>query len=194
MSFRKALEKYIKYPEKNGDLVLFYDDNAVILKDLFHKSEVHLLVMPRNPELSRKPPQEAFSDVKNIELMKPYVLQAEEMALKMFKKRWRSVEDNEIGVIKCCHAVPSMSNLHIHVMTDDFHSEKLKNKKHYNSFATDFAIKFDEFPLSSDDERMRDVEWKLKQDLVFKNVNYKGQFKKMKTVMDAEFEKKFKRV
>ncbi len=41
------------------------------------------------------------------------------------------------------HASPSMSRLHMHVISQDFDSPCLKNKKHWNSFTTDFFIDAD---------------------------------------------------
>jgi len=38
------------------------------------------------------------------------------------------------------HAVPSLLPLHIHIISQDFDSDCLKNKKHWNSFTTDFFI------------------------------------------------------
>jgi aprataxin len=38
------------------------------------------------------------------------------------------------------HAVPSMRQLHLHLISQDFDSACLKNKKHFNSFATDFFV------------------------------------------------------
>jgi aprataxin len=193
MSFRHLLSKYITHPERHSDLVLFYDENVVILKDAFPKSKVHLLVMPRDLQLTKKKPQDAFNDLKNIEAIKPYIEQATELALKMFKKRWKSVNtEDEIRILVCCHSVPSMDNLHIHVMSDDLCGDRIKNKKHYNSFNTSFAIKFDEFPLSHDDIRWKDIESLLKQDMHYKGVNYKNQFKKMREVMLNNFNKKYK--
>ncbi|ODQ76893.1 hypothetical protein BABINDRAFT_163974 [Babjeviella inositovora NRRL Y-12698] len=46
------------------------------------------------------------------------------------------------------HAVPSLENLHIHVLTGDFTSDRLKNRKHYNSFNTPFFINFEDLPFS----------------------------------------------
>ncbi|CAG0924429.1 unnamed protein product [Notodromas monacha] len=36
------------------------------------------------------------------------------------------------------HALPSMSQVHLHVISDDFVSACLKTKKHFNSFVTEF--------------------------------------------------------
>uniref|UniRef100_A0A3Q3IWW8 C2H2-type domain-containing protein n=1 Tax=Monopterus albus TaxID=43700 RepID=A0A3Q3IWW8_MONAL len=38
------------------------------------------------------------------------------------------------------HAIPSMSHVHLHVISQDFDSPCLKNKKHWNSFTTDYFI------------------------------------------------------
>ena len=38
------------------------------------------------------------------------------------------------------HAMPSMSQLHLHVISQDFHSAALKNKKHWNSFTSSFFV------------------------------------------------------
>ena len=38
------------------------------------------------------------------------------------------------------HAQPSMSHVHLHVISKDFSSEFLKTKKHFNSFNTEFFI------------------------------------------------------
>lgn len=38
------------------------------------------------------------------------------------------------------HALPSMQQLHLHVISNDFDSPCLKTKKHWNSFCTDFFL------------------------------------------------------
>lgn len=58
-------------------------------------------------------------------------------------------KDVVVGV----HARPSMSHLHVHVFSRDMHSEKVRNRKHYNSFTTPFLVPLDEFPLAADDPR-----------------------------------------
>ncbi|KNG88617.1 histidine triad nucleotide binding protein [Aspergillus nomiae NRRL 13137] len=51
------------------------------------------------------------------------------------------------------HAHPSMNHLHIHVISVDRYSDRLKHKKHYNSFSTPFFVPIDDFPLAQDDVR-----------------------------------------
>lgn len=36
------------------------------------------------------------------------------------------------------HAVPSMAQLHLHVVSQDLRGSGMKHRKHWNSFATDF--------------------------------------------------------
>jgi len=38
------------------------------------------------------------------------------------------------GIWMGFHGAPSMDHLHLHVLSDDLCSDRLKNKKHYNSF------------------------------------------------------------
>ncbi|KAK2507645.1 hypothetical protein MC885_014165 [Smutsia gigantea] len=38
------------------------------------------------------------------------------------------------------HAIPSMSHVHLHVISQDFDSPCLKNKKHWNSFNTEYFL------------------------------------------------------
>jgi len=43
------------------------------------------------------------------------------------------------------HAVPSLKQLHMHVISEDFNSPCLNSKKHWNSFTTEFFISTDNF-------------------------------------------------
>ena len=59
MSFRDAFQKYIDHPERH-DIVLFHDQNVIIIKDMFPKSTRHLLVIPRNRQVTKTHPLDAF--------------------------------------------------------------------------------------------------------------------------------------
>lgn len=200
MSFKYALGPYIRAPEKHPSMVLYYDENVSIIKDAFPKGKVHLLILPRNEETSKKRSQEAFKDEKTRKLLEGYVNQGVELAHKAFNKTWKRIDGDEqkkMKIIVCCHSVPSLNNLHIHVLTTDMCGKNMKNKKHYNSFTTEFAIKFDEFPLKEDDYRLQDkgrCESLLKQDLVYNGINYKGSFKKMQAKLHEDFDKVYKHI
>jgi len=49
------------------------------------------------------------------------------------------VEEVKIGY----HARPSLVPLHIHIISTDLESDKLKSRKHFNSFATSFFVPID---------------------------------------------------
>ena len=51
------------------------------------------------------------------------------------------------------HAGPSMNHLHVHVLSRDFVSDRMRHRKHYNSFHTPFFIDLDDFPLAKNDPR-----------------------------------------
>ena len=150
MSFRDAFQKYIDHPERH-DIVLFHDQNVIIIKDMFPKSTRHLLVIPRNRQVTKTHPLDAFCtdypeftghELYNMVL--GYVEKAKDLIIdELF--RYSNVNDKsqllefrntfiKAGV----HSIPSLNNLHVHVITQDFHSPRMRNKKHYNSFTTKF--------------------------------------------------------
>lgn len=192
MSYKFALAPYIKTPEKYPNVVLFYDENVVIIKDAFPKSKVHLLILPRNAQLTNMKPQIAFTDIKNRTMIAGYIEQAKELGGKIFNKEWRRIDGHQedIPFIVCCHAIPSLNNLHIHVLTEDMCGSNMKNKKHYNSFNTRFAIKMSEFPLKEHEEERS--ESLLKQRMIYKGVDYGGSFKKLKEMLTFDFESVYK--
>lgn len=69
------------------------------------------------------------------------------------------------------HASPSMTRLHMHVVSQDFDSPCLKNKKHWNSFNTDFFLEAEKVISILREEGKVDLDVKgvyepmLKQDL-----------------------------
>ncbi|PSK41205.1 hypothetical protein C7M61_000880 [Candidozyma pseudohaemuli] len=147
MSFRYALGKYITNPEQ--DLVAFHDDDYVIMKDGYPKALRHYLVLPRNESLTYKHPVDAMADSAVYYETEEYVEKTKDMIVADLVKEGY-VEDSPIAKEKFrntfiragVHSVPSMAHLHIHVITQDFHLERMKNKKHYNSFTTLFFIDF----------------------------------------------------
>ncbi|PWN53460.1 hypothetical protein IE53DRAFT_384027 [Violaceomyces palustris] len=64
--------------------------------------------------------------------------------------RSEMVKDRQDGrswdIMSGFHAIPSMEHVHLHIISNDLVSEKLKNKKHYNSFRPDlgFWLPFEE--------------------------------------------------
>ncbi|KAK6462169.1 histidine triad superfamily, third branch [Scheffersomyces coipomensis] len=158
MSFADAFQKYIKSPEKFPSIIKYHDDNVIIIRDLFPKSVCHYLVIPRSNEITHIHPLDAFyKDYSNItgqelyDLMETYVTKAKDLIIEDLKGMFNKCELNNLKLqefknsfIKVgVHSIPSLRNLHIHVITSDFESPSMKHKKHYNSFNTDFFVGFD---------------------------------------------------
>ncbi|TQS35554.1 hypothetical protein Golomagni_04025 [Golovinomyces magnicellulatus] len=94
-------------------------------------------------------------------------------------------------VISGIHARPSMNHLHIHVLSVDRFSDSLKHRKHYNSFATNFFIPLEDFPLSSDDvRRFPEREGYLSSELICWRCgkNFGNKFTSLKKHLSDEFE------
>lgn len=89
------------------------------------------------------------------------------------------------------HAVPSMGNLHIHVLSRDMHSPAMKHRKHYNSFNTPFLVDVADFPLGeADPRRIPKDEGYMRRDLVCWRCgrNFGNRFKELKDHLDKEFD------
>lgn len=94
-------------------------------------------------------------------------------------------------IIAGVHAVPSMAHLHVHVLSRDMHSDALRHRKHYNSFATPFLVPLDDFPLGDDDPRRRTREEAyLRRDLRCWRCgrDFGNRFKELKAHLETEFE------
>ena len=113
------------------------DKDVVVIKDVYPKAKHHYLVIPR----ANKP---SLNDLgaKDIELLKHMKEVGESLIAKVLKEK----KDKDQGQLKFrmgYHAVPSMQQLHMHVVSQDFDSPCLKNKKHWNSFTSAFFLEVD---------------------------------------------------
>lgn len=196
--------------------VIFYNDFAVAINDLYPKSSVHTLLLPR-PERNLLHPIEAFEDATFLastraDCNKLRVLVAKELRRrygklsKLEQERERVLNgevelsegeelppgrDWESEVMVGIHAHPSMSHLHVHVLSVDRYSECSKNRSHYNSFTTPFFIPLDAFPLDEDDPRRHPGEaGYLKSDLRCWRCgeNFGRSFSSLKVHLAEEFE------
>lgn len=87
------------------------------------------------------------------------------------------------------HSVPSMSHLHVHVLSRDMHSEKMKHKKHYLSFTTEFLVSLEDFPMAEDDPRRRQGRWPEREMVCFRcGRSFGNKFKELKEHLEEEFE------
>lgn len=140
-----------------------------------------------------------------------YIDRAQDYAYKVFTSRYKPLELDpffgsydefndkysfidsfiQVGV----HRVPSMANLHIHVMTKDLNSSRLKNKKHYNSFTTDFFVNWDKLPLDQvPDTKATEEQYLKNHDLIcqYCGQNFSNKFSKLKQHLTQEFDQHFR--
>ncbi|KIJ69241.1 hypothetical protein HYDPIDRAFT_80835 [Hydnomerulius pinastri MD-312] len=142
MSNLTILRTYAKKskPESLPPSVLFnYTDTCLTLFDAFPKSIFHFLVLPRV-----RPPW-SILELTNLRTL----LEGDKERAKDVLKHLSSEADNVKKMIRNemqnrygfqweiwvgFHAVPSMEHLHLHVLSNDLCSVRMKHKKHYNSF------------------------------------------------------------
>ncbi len=123
-----ALVDIATNPELYGESVLFCDDRVVAVRDKFPKARVHVLVMPRRVV-------DDFAQLKSEDV--PLLRYMEEVGREVQRK----VDPEKKLVFRMgYHAVPSLKQVHMHVISQDFDSDALKNKKHWNSFTTRFFV------------------------------------------------------
>lgn len=174
---RDGLGAYITNPESYpSDIVISHNADFVAIHDMFPKSSLHLLLLPRDETKTHLHPFEAFEDAEflakvRFEAQKLRSFAAAELRRKYGKYSLQEQErqialsldppPDELPVgrdwakeLMCgIHAVPSMNHLHVHVIAVDRYSDRLKHRKHYNSFATPFFVPLDDFPLAQGDPR-----------------------------------------
>lgn len=216
MSFRYALRPFVEHPERHPQEVLFYDTEVTIIWDKYPKSAIHLLILPRNRVKTKLTPIEAFEDEKFRSSLEKYIKIARALVKVEFGKKFqardesseenqnqnqdqdlgqnqKSLSDNSIIVL--CHAVPSLYNLHIHVLTNDFVSPCVKNKKHFLSFQEPFGIPIEKFPLVADDQ-LRDPKYchqLLKANMKWRGKDYGSRFAVLQSDLATEFNKHWER-
>lgn len=146
--FRHALQTYIDNPTQPR--VLHHTDDVVIIEDAYPKALRHYLVLPRSPTLTLLHPLEAFRLHPEAYLVvEAGVEKAKDMVVDLVVKAGY-IDDDAVAratfrnnyIRAGVHAEPSLANLHVHVITQDFCLARLKNKKHYNSFTTAFFVDF----------------------------------------------------
>jgi aprataxin len=193
---RDGLGAYIVSPDAfPASRVIYHDEKWVVINDLFPKSSVHVLLLPRNPAKQLLHPFDAFDDQDFLKEVQEQVRKWRLLVAKELQRRYgkysaldqerrkaidaldgdpSDIESAQLppgrdwsqSVISGIHAGPSMNHLHVHILSIDRHSECMKHKKHYNSFSTPFLIDVDDFPLGKDDvKRQAAREGYLKWDM-----------------------------
>ena len=215
---RDGLGAYIASPASfPASRVIYHDEKWVVINDLFPKSSVHILLLPRNHAKQLLHPFDAFKDLDFLKEVQAEVQKLRKVVAKelyrrygkssaLDQKRQKAIDaldgDSEsqhlpIGrdwsqsVISGIHAGPSMNHLHIHILSVDRHSECMKHRKHYNSFSTPFLIDVEDFPLDKGDKRIHPGrERYMDRDLKCWRCGkvFGNKFSRLKEHLDEEFE------
>lgn len=127
-SWAQALHQIAMHPEKHKGDLLEISEDVVVLNDMYPKARKHVLVLARTRGL------DFLADVQTEHLQ--LLRKMHDVGLKWAEK---FLNENASLVFRLgYHSAPSMRQLHLHVISQDFESTHLKNKKHWNSFNTGF--------------------------------------------------------
>lgn len=213
-----GLGPYIVHPETfPSSTVVTHSPDFVVVNDLYPKSSIHVLLLPRSRPHTLQHPFDAFQDAAFLASVQAEIARVKALVAKELQRRFgagsakdanrRAVldgdaepqEDGELPagrnweaeVMSGVHARPSMNHLHIHVLSREMHSPRLRHRKHYNSFNTPFLVDVADFPLEASDPRLHPGrEQYLNRDLACWRCgqNFKNRFKALKEHLEVEFE------
>lgn len=213
---REELGAYIAHPELySPDTVVYYNSEFVAIYDKYPKSSLHLLLLPRDSHKTRLHPTVALQDPDFLAKVKAEASKLRSHAAAELRRRYGKYSAQDSAREKALHAEPppdklppgrdweqeimcgihshpSMNHLHIHIISKDRCSDRMKHKKHYNSFSTPFFVHLKEFPLTPDSARKHTSHSGsyLHQDLVCWRCgkNFGNKFADLKRHLDEEFD------
>ncbi|CAL8351683.1 unnamed protein product [Boreogadus saida] len=119
----------LKATMQDPKMQVYKDDKVVVIKDKYPKARYHWLVLPWEsiPNMKALRGEEHCDLLRHMQQVgQRMVAQCKDAPALRFRSGY--------------HAIPSMSHIHLHVISQDFDSPALKNKKHWNSFTTDYFI------------------------------------------------------
>ena len=209
---RDGLGAYTADPDA-FDRVIYHNDKAVIIIDMYPKSSVHLLVLPKSSR-NLLHPFNAFQDPQLLADTKVEVERAKQFVINELRRKFGQFSKSEQPriqardsddppnslpdgrdwseeIITGIHAGPSMNHLHVHVMSREMVSPWLKRNNHYNSFHTPFLVPLEKFPLARDDPTWSYAnEGLLGVDMVCWRCgqNFRNKMSKFKVHLDEELE------
>ncbi|KAM4808742.1 aprataxin [Rhinophrynus dorsalis] len=118
----------LKVSMQDPAMQVFKDDKVVVIKDKYPKAHHHWLVLP-------------WESITSLKVLKTEHLELLQHMHSVGEKMVQEHKDLKGTTFRLgYHAIPSMSHVHLHVISEDFDSPCLKNKKHWNSFTTDYFI------------------------------------------------------
>ncbi|XP_042560482.1 aprataxin isoform X2 [Clupea harengus] len=121
----------LKVSMQDPEMQIYKDDRVVVIKDKYPKARYHWLVLP-------------WEAIPNLRALRPEHMDLLTHMQDVGQRMVRKCTANHLRFRLGYHAIPSMSHVHLHVISQDFDSPSLKNKKHWNSFTTDYFIESQE--------------------------------------------------
>ncbi|NWH80336.1 APTX protein, partial [Piaya cayana] len=118
----------LKSSMQDPKMQVYKDEKTVVIKDKYPKARYHWLILPWDP----------ISSLKSV--TRDHLELLEHMHAIGQKMIGQCPERESLEFRLGYHAIPSMSQLHLHVISQEFDSPALKTKKHWNSFTTDYFI------------------------------------------------------
>jgi aprataxin len=135
-----ALINIIQNPEipEHSKAILYRDEDVIIISDKFPKAKYHFLVLPAGVWIDT-----AADVTKNdIPILEKLLERATAFLDELKHKSKKAAMANfKMGF----HGKPSMKQLHLHVISDDFNSPAMKHSKHYNTFTTPYFLDVHDF-------------------------------------------------
>ena len=117
------------YAMEDPEQVFEEDDLTVTLKDGFPKARYHYLIVPKEDLSSVRELRH-----RHLPLLRHIQDQAEHLISRIHKK------EPGLQFRFGYHAVPSMRRLHLHIVSQDFDSPRMRTKHHWNTFNTDYFM------------------------------------------------------
>ncbi|GCC29600.1 hypothetical protein chiPu_0008043 [Chiloscyllium punctatum] len=126
--FKGMWSQGLKVSMQDPKMQVYKDDKVVVIKDKYPKARFHWLVLP----------WESLSNLKVVRRDHLTLLQhMHQVGQKLVQE---CLDTDTLKFRLGYHAIPSMSHIHLHVISQDFDSPCLKTKKHWNSFNTDYFL------------------------------------------------------
>ncbi|XP_041042180.1 aprataxin isoform X2 [Carcharodon carcharias] len=126
--FQGMWSQGLKVSMQDPEMQVYKDDTVVVIKDKYPKARFHWLVLP-------------WDSISNLKAVRRDHLTLLQHMHQVGQKLVRECLDSDTLKFRLgYHAIPSMSHIHLHVISQDFDSPCLKNKKHWNSFNTDYFL------------------------------------------------------
>ncbi|XP_053152424.1 aprataxin isoform X2 [Hemicordylus capensis] len=118
----------LKVSMKDPNMQIYKDERAVVIKDMYPKARYHWLVLPWESISSLKAVTQ-----QHIELLEHMHAVGEQIIQ-------QCPEKDTLPFRLGYHAIPSLSHLHLHVISQDFDSPWFVTKRHWNSFTTEYFV------------------------------------------------------